>query len=278
MEDTLQYRVTGMDCASCAAKVEKAARSAGVANPVVSIATQILTLDIPHNDARVEAVERAISDAGYHLNQLRPEASNETDDMPSHLTSGYKRALWIVIMLNLGYGMIEMIGGYLAGSQALKADALDFVGDGVITFLGVLAISWSLLWRARSALVQGVFLAILGLGVLGNTVWRIFQHQPVEAELMGAIALVALAVNVTAALVLVPHRAGDANVRAVWLFSRNDAIGNAVVVLAAILVGITKTSWPDLVVALAVAALFLHSSWVIIRDALQDIAKVESSL
>ncbi|WP_396022196.1 cation transporter [Celeribacter litoreus] len=278
LEDTLQYRVTGMDCASCAAKVEKAARSAGVANPVVSIATQILTLDIPHNDARVEAVERAISDAGYHLNQLRPEASNETDDMPSHLTSGYKRALWIVIMLNLGYGMIEMIGGYLAGSQALKADALDFVGDGVITFLGVLAISWSLLWRARSALVQGVFLAILGLGVLGNTVWRIFQHQPVEAELMGAIALVALAVNVTAALVLVPHRAGDANVRAVWLFSRNDAIGNAVVVLAAILVGITKTSWPDLVVALAVAALFLHSSWVIIRDALQDIAKVESSL
>ena len=75
-----------------------------------------------------------------------------------HLTVGYKRALWIVIALNIGYGIIEIIGGFLAGSQALKADALDFLGDGLITLLGVFAIGWSLLWRARSALIQGVFL------------------------------------------------------------------------------------------------------------------------
>ncbi|WP_437440882.1 cation transporter [Ruegeria arenilitoris] len=101
-------------------------------------------------------------------------------------------------------------------------------------------------------------------------------QQPVEAELMGALALVALAVNVGAALVLIPHRAGDANVRAVWLFSRNDAIGNAAVVVAAVLVGWTGTSWPDLVVAFAIAGLFLQSSWVIVRDARRDISESRS--
>ena len=116
-----------------------------------------------------------------------------------HLTVGYKRALWIVIALNIGYGIIEIIGGFLAGSQALKADALDFLGDGLITLLGVFAIGWSLLWRARSALIQGVFLGLLGLGVMGSTLWRVFDQQPVEAELMGAFALIALFVNVAAA-------------------------------------------------------------------------------
>jgi len=108
-----------------------------------------------------------------------------------------------------------MIGGFLSGSQALKADALDFVGDGLITLLGLVAIGWSILWRARSALIQGVFLGILGLGVVGTTIYRIFTGLPIEAGMMGVVALVALAVNVSAALVLVPHRAGDANVRAV---------------------------------------------------------------
>ena len=87
---------------------------------------------------------------------------------------------------------------------------------------------------------------------------------------MGAIALVALAVNVAAALVLIPHRAGDANVRAVWLFSRNDALGNAAVVAAAGLVSWSGSHWPDLIAAFVIAGLFLHSSWVIVRDALND--------
>ncbi|SDJ24732.1 cation diffusion facilitator family transporter [Aliiruegeria lutimaris] len=261
-----------MDCPSCAAKIEKAVHSAGVENPKISTASQILTLNVTRDDGRLLDVERAIAEAGYHLDRLLPDAAKTPLKTQPHITAAYRRALWIVIVLNVGYGLIEMVGGFLAGSQALKADALDFLGDGLITFLGVLAIGWSLLWRARSALVQCLFLGALGLGVVGNTVWRLFAQQPVEAELMGAVALVALAVNVAAALVLVPHRAGDANVRAVWLFSRNDAIGNAAVVVAAILVALTGTAWPDLIVAFAIAALFLHSSLVIIRDALRDIA------
>lgn len=266
-----------MDCPSCAAKIEKAVRSAGVADPKVSTASQILSLQVPANDPRLASVERAVTEAGYHLDRIVGDLSGDRIAVEQpHVTPAYSRALWTVVALNVGYGLIEMIGGFIAGSQALKADALDFLGDGLITYLGVIAIGWSLLWRARSALLQGLFLGALGLGVIGNTIWRVFSQQPIEAELMGALAIVALAVNILAAVVLIPHRAGDANVRAVWLFSRNDAIGNAAVVVAAIIVAWTGTAWPDLTVAFAIAGLFMHSSWVIIRDARRDIADVQS--
>jgi cation diffusion facilitator family transporter len=180
---------------------------------------------------------------------------------------GYRRALTIVVILNLGYGAIEMAGGFLSDSQALKADALDFVGDGVITLLGLLAIGWNPAWRARAALTQGLFLGALGLGVLVATAFRVFVQRQPEPELMGVFGVIALAVNIAAAVVLIPHRKGDVNVRAIWLFSRNDAIGNVAVVIAAGLVVMTRSPWPDLIVAMVIAALFLQSSWAIVRDA-----------
>ena len=273
--EPIRYRVTGMDCASCAAKIEKAARGVGVEDVKVSTATQIMTLRT--QPGRLAEVERAVTEIGYQLDRLdAPRASEASDDdeLPknlSHITPAYKRALWIVVGLNVSYGLVEIVGGFLAGSQALKADALDFLGDGLITFLGLLAIGWSLLWRARSALIQGLFLGLLGLGVVASTIYRMIVQLPPEAELMGLFGIVALVVNVLAAAVLIPHRTGDANVRAVWLFSRNDAIGNAAVVVAAGLVTWTGTVWPDLVVALVIAGLFLHSSWSIIRDARADL-------
>ena len=273
--EPIRYRVTGMDCASCAAKIEKAARGVGVEDVKVSTATQIMTLRT--QPGRLAEVERAVTEIGYQLDRLdAPRASEASDDDElskdlSHITPAYKRALWIVVALNVGYGLVEIVGGFLAGSQALKADALDFLGDGLITFLGLLAIGWSLLWRARSALIQGLFLGLLGLGVVASTIYRMIVQLPPEAELMGLFGIVALVVNVLAAAVLIPHRTGDANVRAVWLFSRNDAIGNAAVVVAAGLVTWTGTVWPDLVVALVIAGLFLHSSWSIIRDARADL-------
>lgn len=273
--EPIRYRVTGMDCASCAAKIEKATRGVGVEEVKVSTATQIMTLRT--QPGRLAEVERAVTEIGYQLDRLdAPRASEASDDdeLPkdlSHITPAYKRALWIVVALNVGYGLVEIVGGFLAGSQALKADALDFLGDGLITFLGLLAIGWSLLWRARSALIQGLFLGLLGLGVVASTIYRMIVQLPPEAELMGLFGIVALVVNVLAAAVLIPHRTGDANVRAVWLFSRNDAIGNAAVVVAAGLVTWTGTVWPDLVVALVIAGLFLHSSWSIIRDARADL-------
>src|SRR5688500_3121797 len=102
---------------------------------------------------------------------------------------GYRRALTIVVILNLGYGAIEMAGGFLSDSQALKADALDFVGDGVITLLGLLAIGWNPAWRARAALTQGLFLGALGLGVLVATAFRVFVQRQPEPELMGVFGV-----------------------------------------------------------------------------------------
>jgi cation transport ATPase len=156
LTQSVQYLVTGMDCASCAAKIEKAVQSVGVTNPKVSTASQILTLDIAPGEERLAAVEAAVSGAGYHLDLILSDATEERQKAQTHLTAGYRRALCVVIVLNVGYGVIEMIGGFLAGSQALKADSMDFIGDGLITLLGVLAIGWSLLWRARSALITSI--------------------------------------------------------------------------------------------------------------------------
>ncbi|MBM9592977.1 cation transporter [Tropicimonas isoalkanivorans] len=279
-EEMARYRVTGMDCPSCAAKIEKAVRSVGVEAVKVSTATQVMTLHVSDPGVQLPEVERAVAGIGYRLDRLdglNVDHEGDLDDLPkdlSHITPAYRRALWIVILLNVGYGVIEMVGGFISGSQALKADALDFLGDGLITFLGVLAIGWSLVWRARSAMIQGLFLGALGLGVLANTAYRVLVQQQPEAGLMGLFAVIALVVNVVAVLPLLPHRTGDANVRAVWLFSRNDAIGNAAVVVAAGLVAWTGTAWPDLVVAAIIAGLFLHSSSSIIRDARADLREV----
>ena len=203
-------------------------------------------------------------------------SAGDDDDSPkdlSHITPAYRRALWIVVALNAGYAIVEITASLIGRSEALKADALDFFGDGVITGMGLLAIKWSLIWRARAALIQGFFLAALGLGVIGTAIYRVFVLNEPEPKMMGLFGGVALIVNVIAALVLIPHRTGDANVRAVWLFSRNDAIGNFMVLIAAALVIWTGTRWPDLAAAAIIAVLFLHSAWSIIEDARNDLKR-----
>lgn len=186
----------------------------------------------------------------------------------------YRRALWIVVVLNLGFGCIEAVGGFLARSQALKADSLDFLGDGSITLVGLLALGWAALTRSRVALVQGWFLAALGIGVLAAAAWRVMNAEPPEAHLMGGLGSAGLIVNVCAALALMRFReSGDANARAVWLFSRNDALANIAVIIAAGLVLWLKSAWPDVIVAMVIAILFLHSAQEIIHDALVEIGR-----
>ncbi|MBX9943720.1 MAG: cation diffusion facilitator family transporter [Reyranella sp.] len=265
-----------MDCSSCAAKIEGAARKVpGIDDVRVSIASQEMTLRLRDKAAPLPELEQSITDLGYQLTRLGEDRDDDKAPDLSHVTPAYKRALWIVILLNVGYGAIEIVGGVLAGSQSLKADALDFLGDGFISFLGLIAIGWGLQARAKAALLQGLFLGALGVGVLAYTGYRVLVLNQPHAELMGLFGAIALAVNVAAAAVLIPHRKGDANVRAVWLFSRNDAIGNAAVVVAAGLVWWTGTPWPDLVVAFVIAALFLQSAWSIIADARVDLLQAK---
>lgn len=271
-----RYRVVGMDCADCATEIEHAVRSlCGVADARVSLASGLLTVHLESGAAPLPQIERAVQDLGYGVSAL--DGSPGSSAGPSHLAPGYRRALAIVVVLNISYGIVEAAGGFLSGSQAVKADALDFLGDGLISLLGLLAIGWSLLWRARAALLQGVFLGALGLGVLGSTLYRVIAQETPEAGLMGLLGLGGLVVNVAAALVLIPHRSGDANARAVWLFSRNDAIGNLAVVVAAVAIGGTGSVWPDIVVATAIAGLFLHSSWRILSDARRELREFPGS-
>lgn len=275
----VRYRVTGMDCPDCVARIERTARGvAGIQAAHVSLAAQEMTLRVaaPATD-RLADLERRVTGLGYRLTRLEAANDGEPGPIPSHLSPAYTRALWIVVLLNAGYGLIEFAGGFVAASQSLKADALDFIGDGLISLLGLVAVRWGPRARAGTALLQGLFLAALGVGVLLATAYRVFFLEQPEAELMGAFAAVGLAVNVAAALVLMPHRHGDSNVRAVWLFSRNDAIANIAVMIAAALVAWTRTPWPDLAVAIVISGLFLQSAYAIVTDARQEIAAARRS-
>lgn len=186
------------------------------------------------------------------------------------LSPAFRRALWAVMAINAGMFLIEMTAGALAGSQALKADALDFLGDTMTYGLSLYVIGMSVRARAAAALIKGVSLAGMGLWVFGSTIYRVFVHGVPRAEVMGLVGFLALAANVVSVLLLLRYRSGDANVRSVWLCSRNDAIGNVAVMLAAGGVWTTTSGWPDLIVAAFMAALFLWSSMQIIRQAAHE--------
>ena len=179
----------------------------------------------------------------------------------------YKRVLWTVIALNGVMFLTEMAAGQLAGSQALKADALDFLADTVTYGLSLAVIGATLRTRATAALFKGLSLSLMALWVFGSTVYHTLVLGLPSAELMGGVGLMALAANLASVLLLMRYKDGDANVRSVWLCSRNDAIGNVVVMVAALAVWGTSTAWPDLAVAALMAGMFCTSSVQILRQA-----------
>jgi Co/Zn/Cd efflux system component len=183
----------------------------------------------------------------------------------------FRRVLLAVLAMNAAMFVVEMGAGLAAGSMALKADALDFLGDSLTYALSLAVLGQALAWRARAALVKGVSLGLLGLWVLGATVWRVFVTGDPDPVVMSGVGLLACAVNIGAALLLMRFREGDANVRSVWLCSRNDAIGNLGVILAGGAVALTATPWPDLLVAALLAGLFLSSAWQILRQAREEL-------
>lgn len=186
------------------------------------------------------------------------------------VSAAYKRRLWLVIAINAAMFAVEMSAGQAAQSQALKADALDFLGDALTYGLSLAVIGLSLRVRATAALFKGISLMAMGLWVLGTTLFRVLYIGMPEAEIMGLIGFLALGANVASVLLLMAYKDGDANVRSVWLCSRNDAIGNMAVMLAALGVWASGTGWPDLIVAGLMAALFVNSSVQIIRQSLQE--------
>jgi Co/Zn/Cd efflux system component len=191
------------------------------------------------------------------------------------LSAIYRRRLWLVIVINAAMFLIETLGGHLAGSQALKADALDFLADSLTYGLSLAVIGMPLRTRATAALLKGTSLLAMGLWVAGSTAWQVLILGVPEAPVMGAIGLLALAANVASVLLLVRYKDGDSNVRSVWLCSRNDAIGNVAVMAAAVLVWLLVSPWPDIAVAAVMAALFLNSARQILLQALSEFRRLD---
>lgn len=184
----------------------------------------------------------------------------------------YRRVLWAVIAINATMFFVELTVGVIAGSMALRADALDFLGDTATYGLSLYAIGRSARFRASAAMIKGLSLGVLGVWVLGSTAYRVLVLGVPDAGLMGGIGMLAFVANVISALLLMRWRSGDANVRSVWLCSRNDAIGNLAVIAAAGGVAASGTGWPDLAVAAVIAGLFLHSAIGIITQARGELA------
>jgi len=191
------------------------------------------------------------------------------------LSTKYKKVLWVIVLINGLMFLIETTAGFIADSTALKADALDFLGDTATYAITLLVIGKSQEIRSKAALLKGFSLGAMAMFVLGFTLYRIvFVGEP-EPLTMGAVGFIALTANMISVLLLLKYREGDSNIRSVWLCSRNDAIGNIAVILAGIGVFASGTVWPDIVVAFIISGLFMHSSIKITKQAMSELRKIK---
>lgn len=179
----------------------------------------------------------------------------------------YRRILWIALLVNALMFLVELTAGYRAGSVSLLADAIDFAGDAANYAVSLAVLAAALPWRSRAAQLKAVCMMGFGLFVLGRAAWAAWQSGTPDAMTMGAVGALALAANVGVAWMLYAFREGDANMRSVWLCSRNDAIGNLAVMAAALGVAGSGTHWPDLLVAVIMASLALTGGWSVLQQA-----------
>jgi Co/Zn/Cd efflux system component len=179
----------------------------------------------------------------------------------------YRKILWIALAVNAAMFLVEIVAGVQSGSLSLLADAVDFAGDAMNYAVSLAVLASALAWRARAAMLKAVSMMGFGLYVLGAALWSMWYGGVPLATTMGAIALLALVANIAVAWMLYAFREGDANMRSVWLCSRNDAIGNLAVFIAALGVFGTASAWPDLAVASLMGALALHGGWTVLQQA-----------
>lgn len=182
----------------------------------------------------------------------------------------YRRILWIALMINAAMFGIELISGWTAGSVSLLADAVDFFGDAANYGVSLFVLGLAPVWRSRTALAKGLTMGIYGVFVLGATAWHLASGTVPQAQTMGLVGFLALLANGTVAALLFAYRNGESNMRSVWLCSRNDAIGNVAVMLAALGVFGTGSGWPDIVVAAVMGVLGLTAARSVIYQALRE--------
>lgn len=183
----------------------------------------------------------------------------------------WRRVLWVALIVNAAMFVVEMGAGAAADSRALQADALDFLGDAANYAVSLAVVGAALAWRARAALVKSLFMLGFAGWVFGSAVLAFVNGTTPDPVTMGAVGALALAANVSVALLLYRYRTGDANMRSVWICSRNDAIGNLAVMFAALGVLGTGSAWPDLIVAIIMAVLALTGGFQVFRQAAAEL-------
>jgi Co/Zn/Cd efflux system component len=183
----------------------------------------------------------------------------------------YRRVLWIALVANAAMFGIELVASIFSGSSALAADAADFLGDSANYALSLGALAMGGAWLSRVALLKGAAMSVYGIAVLAYAGWRAWLGVAPEPIIMGVVGLLALAVNFGVAALLYRFREGDANMKSVWLCTRNDVIANILVLVAAAGVLGTGTVWPDVGVAAILACLGLSSGRIVIRQALAEL-------
>ncbi len=186
----------------------------------------------------------------------------------------YRRVLWVSLFINGGMFIVEILSGLAAGSVALQADALDFLGDAANYGISLFVIGMAIRYRAMAALFKGVAMAAIAVWVIGSTGYNIINQTLPDAMTMGVVGIAAFIANATVFLLLWAYRHGDSNMRSVWICTRNDVVGNLAVVLASIGVFGTGTGWPDIIVASVMAFLGIQGAWVICRQAYAEIKSV----
>ena len=186
----------------------------------------------------------------------------------------YRKILWFALIVNAAMFAIELGAGFSSGSVSLLADAIDFLGDAANYGVSLAVLTMAMAWRSKAALLKGVCMLGFGVFVLARAIWVAKTGAVPEAATMGSIGFLALIANVTVALMLYRYRTGDANMRSVWLCSRNDAFGNIAVMLAALGVFGTGSAWPDLAVAIGMASLAIWGGWSVIQHARLELSQV----
>ncbi|MGM0773772.1 MAG: cation transporter [Pseudomonadota bacterium] len=192
---------------------------------------------------------------------------------PNSPAPGFRKALWIALWVNLTMFLVEGYASLQSGSVSLLADAIDFFGDSANYLLSLSVLSMGMVWRGRAAMVKGITMTVFGFAVLGRAFWVMQNDITPEPLTMGAVGLLALVANMGVAIMLFRFREGDSDMRSVWLCSRNDAIGNIAVMVAALGVFGTGTAWPDLIVAAIMGSLAITAGTSVMRHARNDIAR-----
>ncbi|MEK7811415.1 MAG: cation transporter [Pseudomonadota bacterium] len=191
------------------------------------------------------------------------------------LRSRQSATLKIVLAINAVMFVVELMAGLLGNSISLVADSLDMLGDALVYGFSLYVVARGAAMKAKAALFKGTIMAGFGLFVLGQAIYRIVYPQLPVFEAIGAIGLLALVANSLCFYLLWRHRTDDINMSSVWLCSRNDIIANISVLFAAIGVWLTHSGWPDILVGLALAALFLRSALFVLRKALGEIRSIK---